>query len=141
MRMRSRRCIQVALAVIERRGRVLICLRRRNDVLGGRWEFPGGKRVPGETWRSCLRRELREELGIAVGALKPFVQMRHRYGRTMVTFQVFRCALKRGRPRPLQAERLRWVIASRLPAFRFPPANRPLIRQLAAERGAAQPRS
>src|SRR5438094_906042 len=59
--------IEVAIAVVVRDGRVLICRRRDDDpVLGGYWEFPGGKLEPGETIEQCLVRELEEEVSIAV---------------------------------------------------------------------------
>lgn len=66
MRKRPSRVVHAALAVIERRGRYLICRRRQGDFLGGYWEFPGGKREPGESWEACVRREAREELGVVV---------------------------------------------------------------------------
>ena len=121
-----------AIAVIERRGRYLICQRRPGGFLGGCWEFPGGKREPGESWEACLRRELREELGVAITAIRPLCRLRHRYpGRPMCVFQVFRCRIARGRPRPLAAQRLRWVSRRALSRYTFPPANRPLITRLA----------
>ena len=120
-----------ALAVIERRGRVLICRRRRGGFLGGYWEFPGGKRDPGESWEACLRRELREELGVSVAGVRPLCRLRHRYpGRPVFVFQVFRCRIARGRPRPLSASALRWVAPERLARYRFPPANRGLLARL-----------
>jgi mutator protein MutT len=122
--------IQAALAVIERRGRYLICRRRPQAVLGGYWEFPGGKRLPGESWETCLRRELREELGISVRSLKAFERLRHRYPHAAITFRVFRCRIARGEPRPLGAERLRWVGRNELKRYRFPPANRRLLNRL-----------
>ncbi|MBC7224031.1 MAG: NUDIX domain-containing protein, partial [Anaerolineae bacterium] len=57
---------EVVAAVLVRDGRVLLAQRRPEDMLGGMWEFPGGKREPGETLRECLRRELQEELGLRV---------------------------------------------------------------------------
>ena len=122
--------MQSALAVIERRGRLLICRRRPGGFLGGYWEFPGGKRRPGERWAACLRRELREELGVAVGQLRPFMTIRHRYASRPIVFKVYRCAIARGRPRPLSAAALRWVAPGRLSRYRFPPANRPLLMRL-----------
>lgn len=122
--------VQAVLGLIERDGRYLICQRRAGDFLGGFWEFPGGKREPGESWQICLRRELREELGVSVRALKPFGAMRYRYGARMVVFNVFRCVIARGRPKPKDAQRLRWVRAEQLQRYRFPPANRRLIAAL-----------
>ena len=127
---RRPRPAQSALAVIERRGRLLICRRRPGGFLGGYWEFPGGKRRPGERWAACLRRELREELGVAVGRLRPFMTIRYRYAAGPMVFKVYQCAIARGRPRPLSAAALRWVAPGRLSRYRFPPANRPLLMHL-----------
>jgi adenine-specific DNA glycosylase len=55
--------VDVTAGVIWRRGRVLIAQRPADKLLGGLWEFPGGKVEPGETLAECLARELRE-LGI-----------------------------------------------------------------------------
>ena len=127
------RTIHAAIAVIERRGRYLICRRRRDDSLGGYWEFPGGKREAGETWEACLRRELREELGVAVRAIRIYGRMQYRYPDGIVSFRIFRCAIARGRPKPLDAQALRWIPLDQLRRYRFPPANRPLVKRLSKQ--------
>ena len=127
-----KRHVQAAIALIERRGRYLVCRRRAGDFLGGFWEFPGGKREPGERWTVCLRRELREELGVAVKSVRPFGTIRHRGPHGSIMFKVFRCAIARGEPRPVEADTLRWVPARELTRYRFPPANRRLIARLSA---------
>lgn len=137
---RIRKRLQAAVAVIERRGQILICRRRANDSFGGCWELPGGKREPGESWEACLRRELHEELGVAVRALKPYGRMRQEFPDGTVFFRVFRCVIARGTPRPLDAQSLRWVPARRLVRFRFPPANRRLIARLAKSLRGRSPR-
>ncbi|MBI2495660.1 MAG: (deoxy)nucleoside triphosphate pyrophosphohydrolase [Candidatus Omnitrophica bacterium] len=128
--MRRRRHLRAAVAVIERRGRLLICRRRTGDSFGGCWEFPGGKCESGESWEVCLRRELREELGIAVRILTVCGSMRHEFADGVVSFRVFRCVIARGRPRPLAARALRWVKPDQLSRYRFPPANRLLVARL-----------
>ena len=128
-RQRQRR-LHAAVAVIERRGRILICQRHDRDSFGGCWEFPGGKREPGESWETCLRRELREELGVVVRLIQPYGRMRHQFEDGTVFFRVFRCTIARGKPRPLDAQALQWVRAGELKRYRFPPANRALIEQL-----------
>ena len=122
--------VQAALALIERGGRYLVCRRKAGAFLGGYWEFPGGKRRAGESWAACLRRELREELGVTVKGARPVQTFRHRYRDRAILFKVFRCAIARGVPRPLEAQALRWVPARRLRRYRFPPANRPLVERL-----------
>ena len=52
--------IRVVAAIIEQKGRLLICQRRRGGILELRWEFPGGKLRAGETPLAGLARELRE---------------------------------------------------------------------------------
>ena len=129
-----RQDVNASIAVIERRGRLLICRRKAEDVLGGCWEFPGGKCEPDESWTQCLRRELREELGIEVKAVAPFGHMRARRvnGNGSIQFKVYRCTIAKGAPRPLAAEALRWVSPAELVAADFPPANRRLIAKLKA---------
>lgn len=130
---RRLRLVPVAVAVIERRGRYLICRRRADDHLGGYWEFPGGKKESGESWETCLRRELREELDVAVGDLRPFGRLHHRYADRQISFRIYRCRLARGRPKPLGAQAVRWVAATQLSRYRFPPADRSLIERLRSE--------
>lgn len=127
------RVVRVAIAVIERRGRVLICRRHAGKTFGGHWEFPGGKRESDESWQECLRRELREELGISVRRIRPIGRLYHRLGRREAFFRVFRCAINGGRPQPLAAQEVRWVPRSRISRYRFPPANAPLIARLSAD--------
>jgi hypothetical protein len=47
-------------------------------------------------------------------------------------FQVFRCAIAGGTPRPLEADAVKWVKPAELERLKFPPANRPLIARLTA---------
>lgn len=129
-----RKRIHAAVAVIERRGTILICQRHDHDSFGGCWEFPGGKREPGESWERCLRRELREELGVSVRAISHYGWMRHEFEDGTVSFRVFRCAIARGTPRPLDAQAIRWVQPQDLVNYQFPPANRQLVTRLAQKR-------
>ena len=131
VRERRPKHLHAAIALIEDRGRVLICRRRDDDSFGGCWEFPGGKREPRESWEACLRRELREELGVGVRALRRHGHMRYRYSTGSIFFRIYRCAIARGTPRPLASSALRWVEPRRLWRYRFPPANRRLIALLA----------
>ena len=60
------RSIHVVAGVLtDVRGRVLLARRGEDSDLSGLWEFPGGKREPGESSEAALARELHEELGIA----------------------------------------------------------------------------
>jgi len=124
-----RRVVPVAVAVIERRGRYLISQRLPGGHLGDYWEFPGGKRRPGEAWTACLRRELWEELGVRIRPLGRLEPIRFRYPDRVVYLAVFSCAMA-GRPAALGCRRFRWVRRQDLARYRFPPADLRLIRAL-----------
>ena len=57
----------VTAAIIQEQGRFFVARRGPGEKLAGLWEFPGGKLEVGETVEQALRRELHEELGIAIG--------------------------------------------------------------------------
>ncbi len=103
--------------VIRQRGRVLIGRRPEGSLLGGLWEFPGGKCWRRETAGACLRRELREELGVDVEVGTPLGIFRHSYTHFSVTMHAFECRIRRGRPRAAEHTALRWVTPARLPAY------------------------
>jgi mutator protein MutT len=122
--------IDVAIAIVMRDDRILICQRHDTDVLAGYWEFPGGKRQPGETDEQCLMRELAEELAISVRIAEPLPVIEYDYPHARVRLHPFLCKHLLGEPQPLTAKRLVWVPAADLPRYRFPPANDDLIRTL-----------
>ena len=65
-------CMHVMAGVLcDAHGRVLLAQRPVGKHLAGLWEFPGGKREPGESPRAALLRELREELGIELQRAQP----------------------------------------------------------------------
>lgn len=126
--------LDVAVAVIERQGKLLISQRRPEDSLGGLWEFPGGKRREGEALEACLAREIREELGVAVevGSLRRVIE--HRYPHRVIHLHCFECRITQGEPQALDCAAWRWVSPEELRQYPFPPASRPLIEELARER-------
>jgi mutator protein MutT len=126
--------IRVAAGLIRRGGRYLIARRKADAHLGGCWEFPGGKCEPGESLRDCLRRELREELGIVITNPVPFCVIRHAYPGKIVELHVFRCTVGRGEARALACDEVRWVTPEELARYEFPPADRPLLAALRQRR-------
>jgi len=113
-------------------GRYLITRRRRGSHLEGLWEFPGGKREPGESLETALRRELAEELsaGFAVGDRVDTV--RWEYPERTVVIHFYRCRLESGTIEPRESQAMAWVAPERLVEFDFPPADRELITRLRA---------
>lgn len=126
----SRMIIRVAAGVILRDGRYLITRREAGTHLEGFWEFPGGKCEAGESLEDCLRRELREELGVEIVDPVLFRTIRHDYKEKKVELHFFRCSIKQGEARPLGCSDLRWVTVEELASYEFPPADRSLIQAL-----------
>jgi len=122
----------VAALVRDDAGRYLITRRRRGSHLEGLWEFPGGKREPGESLETALRRELAEELsaGFAVGDRVDTV--RWEYPERTVVIHFYRCRLESGTIEPRESQAMAWVAPERLVEFDFPPADRELITRLRA---------
>jgi 8-oxo-dGTP diphosphatase len=127
----------IAVAVVEYEGRFLIGQRSESFVLGGLWEFPGGKVEPGETSEEAALRECSEETGLAVEIAGEYPSQVHRYDHGAVELRFFAC-----RPRePLQAPRspFRWVARDELGKYEFPAGNRQLLKILLAEESADHP--
>jgi 8-oxo-dGTP diphosphatase len=124
----ARARVVVVAAVVERGGRVLVSQRGPAGGQPGRWEFPGGKREPGEDDRTALRRELREELGVDL----PVGDMVWRSPAGPLELRFYRCGWPAGlRPRAIGVAQFRWVRREDLGALRFPPADDELVAALA----------
>lgn len=100
--------------------------------MAGRWEFPGGKIGPGETDFEALRRELAEELGIALGAARHCLTLSHEYPDRTVELAMWIVEEYAGEPRALDGQRLKWVAVERLHAEDILEADRPFIEALQA---------
>ena len=123
--------VDVVIGIVLRDdGHVLVCQRRDGGHLGGYWEFPGGKREPGESLERCLLRELQEELAIHVRPLTALDIIEHQYPAVRVRLHPYLCAHVAGTPQPIGCQRVEWVAATQLGDFRFPPANDALIADL-----------
>lgn len=91
--------------------------------MGLKWEFPGGKIREGESPEECLRRELREELGVRVdvgGGLEPTV---FDYPAFRITLYPFVCRIESGEATAREHAELRWVSPADLRALEWAAAD------------------
>jgi 8-oxo-dGTP diphosphatase len=123
-------CVEVAIAVVKRGRKILICQRKMGGNLGGFWEFPGGKRETGESLEACLSRELMEEVGMTARVVEKLTQIRHDYGKTRVTLNPFLCEHVGGEAVAIECERVEWVEVEQFNDFEFPSANDPLLKEI-----------
>lgn len=122
---------QIGVAVIwNHQGQILIDCRRQEGLLGGLWEFPGGKIEPGETVEACIQREIQEELGIEIAVGDRLITVDHAYTHFRVTLNVHHCQHISGEPQPIECDEVRWVTLAELDQFPFPKANVQIIKAL-----------
>ena len=114
-----------------RDGKLLITQRPSGGHLARLWEFPGGKREPGESFEQTLHRELMEELGIEVEIRRLIESVTHRYPEKTVHLQFFQCAWKRHEPQAIGCPALAWIERDELSAYPFPAADARLLERLA----------
>lgn len=118
--------VVVTAAVIRRDSTFLVTRRVSGVHLEGYWEFPGGKCEPGETHEDCLRREIEEELGVAVRIRRKIFEVSHEYPDRTIELHFFDCELI-GEPRPILGQEMLWIDRERLATLAFPPADAELI--------------
>lgn len=126
--------IVVAVALVDRDGKLLVQQRPDGLSMAGLWEFPGGKLEPGETPEQALIRELAEELAIDVdhACLAPACFASEALGDKHLLLLLYVCRKWRGTPVAEHASALRWVRPVELHALDMPPADKPLIGLLEA---------
>ncbi|MBP7049420.1 MAG: A/G-specific adenine glycosylase [Phycisphaerae bacterium] len=128
----------VAVGVIYRSDRILIDKRKPEGLLGGLWEFPGGKVRPGESLEAALLREVREELDIAIEVGAEIAVVDHVYTHFRVRIHAFECRHVSGEPRCIACADFKWVRPSDLGRYAFPAANKKIIEMLRARRSGSR---
>ncbi|MEM7347069.1 MAG: A/G-specific adenine glycosylase, partial [Chloroflexota bacterium] len=120
----------VCAAVIRRGEQLLIAQRPLDGMLGGMWEFPGGKQEEGETLEACLAREIQEELGVDIAVDSLITVVKHSYTHFKITLHAFECRLLAGEPQKLGVMDWRWVTLDQLDEFPFPRTDLKIIEAL-----------
>jgi len=107
----------VAGVIVNLSGEVLISKRPESGLLGGMWEFPGGKIEPGEKPGEALTRELMEELGVFIQVNDYIGMFKHAYTHFKVTLQAFYCSITKNTPRPLEVSDFKWITINNLSEY------------------------
>ena len=122
---------KIGVAVIrDDRDLILIDRRLAKGLLGGFWEFPGGKIEGNETVQECIKREVLEEIGIEIAVDSHLITIDHTYSHFRVNLQVYNCRYLSGEARAIECEEIRWVTIQELDNYTFPAANQEIIRAL-----------
>jgi len=113
----------IAVGVVYKKDRVLITRRKSEGLLGGLWEFPGGKVGDKENAQQTCIREIKEEVNLIVEIDSFITRVRHAYTHFKVVIDVFRCRYVSGRVRLKGPVDYRWIRRSEIDAYPFPKAN------------------
>ena len=124
----------VVAGVISNGKRFLIAQRPLTGLLGGLWEFPGGKQEPGETLPQTLQREIKEELAITIEVGEHLTSIKHAYTHFRITLHAFHAIHTDGTPQHIGVADHAWVTLSDLNNYAFAVTDQKIIAALKASR-------
>jgi len=113
----------VAAALITKGGHILVAQREEKDDWGLHWEFPGGTLEEDEGPQECIKRELREELGIGVEIEEIRQGVFKRYEGFNILLLAYQCKITDGVPSAIRCRAIRWVGKEELKGLQMPPAD------------------
>ena len=123
--------ILVTAAIIERKGKFLITQRKKDSHNALRWEFPGGKLDFGEDPRACLKREIKEELGINIIPKEIFEYSSHVYGgKKHIVLLAFICKFKSGKLQKIHINDYAWASPEEMKNYDITEADLPFVEKL-----------
>jgi 8-oxo-dGTP diphosphatase len=117
----------VAGAIFDSAGRLLLAERPPGKHMAGGWEFPGGKREPGEERFDTLKRELQEEIGIEILEAEPLIAYEHEFADRTIKLDLWFVLNYSGTPQSLEGQNLRWVTLDQLNDVGLLAADAPMI--------------
>jgi len=108
---KNTKIIEVGIACIWENGKYLIQARPKGKSFEGSWEFPGGKREKGESFRDCVKREIEEEVGLSISVRPHFFEELLYFPEKRVALQLrfHRCQIQSGTPKSLENQPIDWI--------------------------------
>jgi 8-oxo-dGTP diphosphatase len=130
----NKQIIPVLAAIIQNNGGNILIARRKPELSnGGKWEFPGGKLLFGESPEDCLKREIKEEMGIEIAVGSPYHLVNFRYEEKAVLLIGYRCEFLGGQWNLLDHDQVLWVEREKLKEYDFSAADIPIVHKLQSE--------
>jgi A/G-specific adenine glycosylase len=100
-------------------GKFLITRRPFDSMLGGLWEFPGGKVEDSEENAEALRREIAEELSIDIQVGQHLCEVKHAYTHFRITLHAYHAKYLSGTPQHIGVIDHAWVTLTNLERYAF----------------------
>ena len=120
----------IVVGIVFNGSKVLIDKRKQNALLGGLWEFPGGKKKKRESFKTAVAREVKEETGIEIEVGKRLCIVKHTYSHFKITLHAYLCEYKSGTIKPVGCDAVKWIALKDLTQYAFPTANVKIIKVL-----------
>jgi A/G-specific adenine glycosylase len=120
----------IAVGVVWHQGKILIARRPESAMLGGLWEFPGGKVKDNESLEQTVQREIWEEMGIRVQVGAKITCIEHGYTHFSITLCAFHCEYLSGTVKALASSEWRWISPDAIENYAFPRANHKIFKAL-----------
>lgn len=117
-------------AILNKENKILIARRKPEKILGGLWEFPGGKLEHGEKVEDALLREVKEELEIQVTIDKLLHVKSYVYDHGAVLILFYFCHFESGQIRLIDHDKYRWCSVNELKELPLLPANEEVLAKL-----------
>ena len=99
-------------------------------MLGGLWEFPGGKQHENENLKDTIKREVLEETDLSVTVHDEICQVKHTYSHFKITLHAYRCSVISGKEKALSSDEIKWVHLDKIDQFPFPKANIDVLKKI-----------
>ncbi len=131
--------IKVTAAIIEDKGRILIARRKQGKALEGKWEFPGGKLKKGEKPEECIKREIKEELGLEIEVEELFFENIHKYPAKTIKLITFKARKIKGNIHLIDHDKIAWVKPEELANYDLSPADIPVAQKITAQKSQSKP--
>ncbi len=118
--------VDVVVGIVWKEGKVLVKRRPPHGLLGGLWEFPGGKVAKGASKTNCLKQKIKEKFNLKIKESKPFMSVKHAYSHFKITLHAYQCQVEKGRIKAQSIE-WKWLSPEELTEYPFPKANKKVL--------------
>lgn len=119
--------VRVAVGVIHKNSHILITQRKPDGLLGGLWEFPGGRLRENESSEQACTQRIKEKLNLNVAVSEFLTCVNHTYSHFKIVVDVFQCHLKSGKEKLDGPVDFRWIRIDEIDNFPFHAAHHKFI--------------
>ncbi len=123
----------IAVGIVRKNSKFLITQRKPEGLLGGLWEFPGGKVRKGESAEQACVREIKEEINLKIKIDSFFTRIKHAYTHFKIIMDVYYCSHVSGRVKLNGPVDFQWVTRNQIRKYPFPGANLKFIQYITEE--------